>query len=65
MLSNYFSHLHLIVIHIKHEYNHFSHLVSAFHERIAPKKGYLVGYAAILNAYSLQVPTPHIIHYLL
>lgn len=39
----------------------FSHLVSVFQERIAPEEGYLSGYAAILHAYDLQVPTPDVL----
>ena len=39
----------------------FSHLVSVFHERIAPEEGYLAGYAAIMNTYGLQAPTPNVL----
>lgn len=38
--------------------NQISHPISVFHERIAPEKGTLVGYGALINAYHLSVPLP-------
>lgn len=38
--------------------NYFSRLVSVFHERILPEQGFLAGYAALIEAYSLNVPLP-------
>jgi len=41
--------------------NSFSQQITVFQERIAPEKGYLVGYGAILKTYNLQVPLPDIL----
>ena len=41
--------------------NEFSPNVTVFHERLTPEEGYLVGYAALLNAYDLQVPLPDLL----
>ncbi len=38
--------------------NHISQDVSLFHERIAPEKGMLAGYGALIKAYHLSVPLP-------
>ncbi|GEP95525.1 cell division protein Fic [Chitinophaga cymbidii] len=38
--------------------NHFSQLLTIFHNRMAPEEGYLAGYGAIINTYDLQVPLP-------
>lgn len=38
--------------------NHFSQLLTVFHDRTAPEEGYLIGYGAIINKYELQVPIP-------
>lgn len=40
------------------ESNRFSQLVSVFHERIPPEEGHIVGYAALMNRYGLQIPVP-------
>lgn len=41
--------------------NHFSELVTVFHERVAPEEGHLAGYAALINQYRLQVPVPGVL----
>lgn len=41
--------------------NHFSNIISVFHERIAPEEGYIVGYAALMNRYELQIPIPDVL----
>lgn len=38
-----------------------SRKISVFHERLAPEKGTLVGYGAIIEAYRLQIPIPEIL----
>lgn len=43
------------------ESKHFSHLVSVFQDRMAPEEGFLVGYAALIQEYSLQVPLPEVL----
>src|SRR5690606_27222317 len=43
------------------ENNHFSQLVTVFHERTAPEEVYLAGYAALLHAYDLQTPIPDVL----
>lgn len=40
------------------EYNNFSQEISVFHGRVAPEKGLLVGYGAIIDRLQLQVPLP-------
>ena len=37
---------------------HFSRLITVFQERTAPEDGYVVGYGALWEYYSLQVPLP-------
>ena len=41
--------------------NCFSPNITVFHERSTPEEGYLAGYAALLNAYDLQVPLPDLL----
>lgn len=41
--------------------NRFSPNITVFHERSTPEQGYLVGYAALLHAYDLQVPLPDLL----
>lgn len=43
------------------EHKSFSQTVSIFHERRTPEEGWLVGYAALLNAYNLQIPIPDVL----
>lgn len=43
------------------ENNLFSEIVSVFHERTTPEEGYIVGYAALINRYELQVPVPDVL----
>ena len=39
--------------------NHFSRIVSVFHDRMLPEReAFVVGYAALIEAYSLPVPLP-------
>lgn len=38
--------------------NRFSQLLTVFHNRPAPEKGYLIGYGTIINIYELRVPLP-------
>lgn len=38
--------------------NHISQDVTFFHERVAPEKGMLAGYGALINAYHLSAPLP-------
>ena len=38
---------------------YFSQEVTVFHGRIPPEPGFLAGYGAIIEAFSLQVPVPH------
>ncbi len=38
--------------------NQYSHKVTVFHERAAPEKGMLAGYAALIAAHDLEVPLP-------
>ncbi|MDT0645893.1 Fic family protein [Zunongwangia sp. F260] len=40
---------------------HFSYKAGVFHGRRAPEEGIIVGYAAIINSFELEVPTPDII----
>lgn len=39
--------------------NHFSLKINIFHGLKAPEEGYLVGYAALIEAYDLAMPLPH------
>ncbi|WP_310378294.1 Fic family protein [Flavobacterium sp.] len=39
--------------------NHFSRKISLFHGRKAPEEGLLVGYGALIEAYTLAMPIPH------
>lgn len=41
--------------------NHISLKITVFHGRIAPEEGMLVGYGAIIEAYSLKVPLPDVL----
>lgn len=41
--------------------NEFSPNVTVFHERLTPEEGFLAGYAALINAYDLQVPLPDVL----
>src|SRR5690606_3559388 len=41
--------------------NEFSPNVAVFHERLTPEEGFLAGYAALINAYDLQVPLPDVL----
>lgn len=43
------------------ENNNFSPSITVFHERSTPEEGHLVGYAALLNAFDLQVPLPDVL----
>ncbi|MFD2969535.1 hypothetical protein [Sphingobacterium bambusae] len=43
------------------ENNRFSYLVSIFQDRLMPEEGYLVGYAALIQAYGLHVPLPDVL----
>lgn len=43
------------------ENNNFSPSITIFHERSTPEEGHLVGYAALLNAFDLQVPLPDVL----
>ena len=38
--------------------NHFSRPITHFHEILTPEAGYLVGYAALIDTYELEVPLP-------
>jgi hypothetical protein len=41
--------------------NYFSQPVTVFHERTTPEEGFLVGYAALMNAYNLHTPVPDVL----
>lgn len=43
------------------EVNRFSEKVIVFRERTAPEEGYIVGYAALMNNYELQIPLPDVL----
>jgi len=43
------------------ENNLFSEIVNVFHERTTPEEGHIVGYAALINRYHLQVPMPDVL----
>ncbi|WP_367865982.1 Fic family protein [Pedobacter sp. WC2423] len=38
--------------------NHFSQKITVFHERTAPEEGSIVGYAALIGFFKLEVPLP-------
>ncbi len=38
--------------------NCFSQKINVFHERTAPEEGFIVGYAALIHFYKLEVPLP-------
>jgi hypothetical protein len=38
--------------------NQFSHSITTFQGKSLPEAGFLVGYAALIHAYDLQVPMP-------
>src|SRR5690606_33550289 len=35
--------------------------ISVFHERVTPEEGHIVGYAALMNYYELQIPVPDVL----
>lgn len=42
-------------------HNHFSQLITVFHEREVPEEGWLVGYGAIYKVFDLPAPLPDIL----